>query len=313
MLFSLLMLAVGVTLLFFAGDIFVKGAVGLAENLGISPLIIGLTVVAFGTSAPELFTSVQAALSGAPGLAVGNVVGSNIANVLLVLGVPALIYPVISNEKGLRRNLVAMLGTTAVFMWMLAGGVITRLEGAALFAGLCAFIAWQIYDARSSGAPENHDFHDDIGEAPHDRKRVIIYLVAGVVGLPIAAQLTVAGAVRIAESFGVSDAAIGLTIVAIGTSLPELATSVAAAIKRQSTMALGNIVGSNIFNIACIMGLTALITPVAVDPRIISVDMWVMLGASLALALLGFLRLPAGKAVGGAMLAAFAGYIATVF
>ena len=147
MLFSLLILAAGVALLVVAGDIFVKGAVGLAENLGISPLIIGLTVVAFGTSAPELFTSIQAALSGAPGLAVGNVVGSNIANILLVLGLPAIIYPIVSDGKGLRRNLVAMLVSTVIFMWMLTGGIITRIEGAVLFAGLCAFIAWQARDA----------------------------------------------------------------------------------------------------------------------------------------------------------------------
>ncbi|WP_295814508.1 calcium/sodium antiporter [uncultured Nitratireductor sp.] len=313
MLFSLLTLAVGVTLLVVAGDVFVKGAVGLAENLGISPLIIGLTVVAFGTSAPELFTSIQAALSGAPGLAVGNVVGSNIANVLLVLGVPALIHPIVSDGVGLRRNLIAMLVTTAVFMWMLSGGVISRIEGAALFAGLCAFIAWQTRDALTGAVPADHDFHDDVGEAPHDRKRIVFYLLVGLIGLPVAAQLTVAGAVGIAESFGVSDAVIGLTIVAIGTSLPELATSLAAALKRHSTVALGNIVGSNIFNIACIMGLTALITPIAVDQRIVSIDMWVMLAAACVLALLGFLRISSGKLMGSAMLAGFAAYIATVF
>ncbi|EIM76314.1 CaCA family Na(+)/Ca(+) antiporter [Nitratireductor aquibiodomus RA22] len=184
MLFSLLILAAGVILLVLAGDIFVKGAVGLAENLGISPLIIGLTVVAFGTSAPELFTSIQAALSGAPGLAVGNVVGSNIANILLVLGLPAIIYPIVSDGKGLRRNLVAMLVSTVIFMWMLTGGIITRIEGAVLFAGLCAFIAWQARDAVNGKAPADHDFHEEIGEAPHDRKRISTYLIAGVIGLP---------------------------------------------------------------------------------------------------------------------------------
>ncbi|WP_367715164.1 calcium/sodium antiporter [Nitratireductor sp. GISD-1A_MAKvit] len=310
---SLLILAAGVSLLVLAGEIFVKGAVGLAENLGVSPLIIGLTVVAFGTSAPELVTSIKAALSGAPGLAVGNVVGSNIANVLLVLGLPALIYPIVANGQGLRRNLVAMLVSTAIFMWMLTGGVLTRFEGAILFAGLCAFIAWQARDAIQGKVSADHDFHEDVGDTPHDRRRIALFLIAGVIGLPIAAHLTVTGAVRIAESFGVSDAVIGLTVVAIGTSLPELATSLAAALKRHSTVALGNIVGSNIFNIACIMGLTALITPIAVDPRIVSVDMWVMLGAAMVLALLGFLRIVSGKIMGGAMLAGFAGYVAAVF
>ncbi|MCR4267777.1 calcium/sodium antiporter [Nitratireductor sp. ZSWI3] len=313
MLLSLFLLATGVTLLFLAGDIFVRGAVGLAESIGVSPLIIGLTVVAFGTSAPELFTSVQAAVSGAPGIAIGNVVGSNIANVLLVLGLPALIFPVRADGAGLRRNLAAMLAVTGLFMWMLSSGGIGRLDGAVLFAVLCAFVAWQVHDALTGAVPPDHDFHEEIGPAPHDRKRVLGFLAAGVIGLPIAAQLTVAGAVRIAETFGVSDAVIGLTIVAVGTSLPELATSLAAALKRHSTVALGNIVGSNIFNIACIMGLTALISPMAVDPRIISIDMWVMLAAGVALALLGFARIPAGKPIGGAMLAGFAGYIVTVF
>lgn len=313
MLFSFLILAAGVALLFFAGDIFVRGAVGLAESIGVSPLIIGLTVVAFGTSAPELFTSIQAALSGAPGLAIGNVVGSNVANILLVLGLPALLTPLRADGPGMRRNLIAMLAATAIFMAMLASGHLGRLDGTILFAGLCAFIAWQIRDARSGSVPQDHDFHDDIGQAPRNRKKVLGFLIGGAIGLPVAAQLTVAGATRIAESFGVSDTAIGLTVVAIGTSLPELATSFTAALKRQNSVALGNIVGSNIFNIACIMGITALIAPIPVEPRVISVDMWVMLAAAVTLAIIGFARVSVGRMVGGVMLASFAGYVATIF
>lgn len=309
MLIDLLLLLTGMVLLVLAGNALIKGAVGLAENLGISPLVIGLTVVAFGTSAPELFVSVQAALGGAPGIAVGNVVGSNIANVLLVLGLPALIAPIDPNQPGLRRNLTAMLAITAVALWLLSNGHIGRLEGLLMFAALCAFIAWQVHTARAGAPAAAGDIHDEVGEVPHGSGAIAGYLAAGLVGLPLAAHLTVSGAVGIAERFGVSDAVIGLTVVAIGTSLPELATTLVAAIKRSGAVAIGNVVGSNIFNIAGILGLTTLIAPVQVDPRIVSIDMWVMLATTVLVAALGYARIAAGKALGIAMLAAFVAYL----
>lgn len=313
MLLSLLMLLAGMALLVVAGDYLVKGAVGLAENLGISSLIIGLTVVAFGTSAPELFVSVQAALTGSPGIAIGNIVGSNIANVLLVLGVPALIAPIDPRQKGLRRNLTAMLVITLVVMLLVSNGFLGRLEGMLLFMVLGGYIIWQIYEARTGMIVAAGDFHDEIGEAPHKPGRIAVYLIAGLVGLPIAAQLTVTGAVGIAERFGISDAVIGLTVVAIGTSLPELATTVMAAWRRSAAVAIGNVVGSNIFNIAGILGVTALIAPLQVDQRIISIDMWVMLVTSALIAVLGYARITAGKWLGLAMLAGFIAYLATFF
>lgn len=310
MLLNLVLLIAGMALLVVAGNALVKGAVGLAENLGISPLVIGLTVVAFGTSAPELFVSVQAALGGSPGIAVGNVVGSNIANVLLVLGLPALIAPIDPNQPGLRRNLTAMLAVTLVALWLLSNGHIGRLEGLLMFAGLCAFIGWQVHTARTGAVvPASGDIHDEVGDVPHETRAIALYLAAGLVGLPIAAQLTVSGAVGIAERFGVSDAVIGLTVVAIGTSLPELATTLLAALKRSGAVAIGNVVGSNIFNIAGILGLTALIAPVPVDPRIVSIDMWVMLAVTVLVAGLGYARIAAGKAIGIAMLVAFVAYL----
>ena len=309
MLFSIISLAAGLVLLLFAGDLLVKGAVGLSENLGIPPLVIGLTVVAFGTSAPELVVSVGAALSGAPGIAVGNIVGSNIANVLLVIGLPALFAPVAATETGMRRNVTVMLGLTLLFMFLLSNGVIGRLEGALLFAGLCGFVARQVWVAQKSQPDPAHDFHEEVGPAPHDPKRVGAYLLIGLVGLPIAAHLTVTGAVGIAERFGISDTVIGLTVVAIGTSLPELATTLMAGIRRNSAVAVGNVVGSNIFNVACIMGLTALIKPVPVDHHFVAVDMWVMLASAALLALLAYARVRAGKMVGIAMLAAYAVYM----
>ncbi|MCB1417774.1 MAG: calcium/sodium antiporter [Notoacmeibacter sp.] len=312
MILDILILAAGLALLVFAGDYLVRGAVGLAENLGISPLVIGLTVVAFGTSAPELFISVQAALTGSPGIAIGNVVGSNIANVLLVVGLPAMFAPLAATEPGLRRNMTAMIGVTLLFVWMLGNGLLGRLEGMVLLALLAAYIYWQIWTARRLKEPE-HDFHEEIGEAPHDRYRIALSIIGGLVGLPIGAQLTVMGASAIARSFGVSDEAIGLTIVAVGTSLPELATTMTAVLRGSSAVAIGNVVGSNLFNILSIMGITALIIPVTVPERIISVDMWMMLATTVILAILAYARLHAGKAIGGAMLLAYGAYTWSIF
>ncbi len=312
MLLSVLMLLAGMVLLFLAGDFLVKGAVGLAENLGIPALVIGLTVVAFGTSAPELFISVQAALAGQSGIAIGNVVGSNIANVLLVVGLPALIAPVTANQPGLRRNMTAMIILTIVFMWLLANGQIGRMEGLALFVSICAFIAWQIRAGLAAGNGLAADLADEVGEAPHDRKRVTLYLLGGLVGLPLAAQLTIRGAVDIAEFFDISDAVIGLTVIAVGTSLPELATTLMAAIRRSGAVAIGNIVGSNIFNIAAIMGITAMIAPVRVADRIIAIDMWVMLATTVVLAVLAYARLSAGKLLGLLLLSSFGLYLVSM-
>lgn len=309
MFFSFVVLAAGLALLVFAGDYLVKGAVGLAENFGISPLVIGLTVVAFGTSAPELFVSVQAALAGRSGIAVGNVVGSNIANVLLVLGIPALIAPVVATQPGIRRNMTFMLVLTAVSLWLFSNGMIGRLEGVALFLGICGFITWQVVTAIRDNGASDHDLRDDIGESPHEGPRIAAYLLGGLVGLPLAAHLTVTGASDIAEAFGVSDVVIGLTIVAIGTSLPELATTLIAALRKSGAVALGNVVGSNIFNLAGILGITAMIMPVAVDDRIVRVDMWVMLATTLLLAVLAYARISAGRWFGIAMLVVFVGYM----
>lgn len=311
MFLSVLLLLAGMGLLFWTGDVLVKGAVGLAENLGIPQLVIGLTVVAFGTSAPELFISVQAALAGQSGIAIGNVVGSNIANVLLVIGLPALLAPVLANQPGLRRNMTAMLVLTVLFMWFLSNGIIGRLEGALLVVAICLFIGWQIYEAMVAERAPVLDFQDELGEAPHQGWRIAAYLAVGILGLPLAAHLTITGAVDVAEYFDISDAVIGLTVIAIGTSLPELATTFMAAIRNSGGVAIGNIVGSNIFNIAAIMGLTALIMPVTVADRIVAIDMWVMLGTSIILAVLAYARITAGKLMGMALLVGFGAYIAS--
>ncbi len=307
MIISLILLAAGLALLVLSGDLLVRGAVQAAENLGISQLLIGLTVVSAGTSLPELLISVQAALSGSPGIALGNIVGSNIANVLLVIGVPALIKPIRPDGSGLRRNITVMVAATLVFMLLLSNGMIGRLEGLLLFVSIVGFVAWQVWMARKAAA-NGHSPEP----AHHDKLRVAGLLVGGLIGLPVAAQLTVNGGIGIAEAFNVPDTVIGLTVIAVGTSLPELATTVVAAYRGSTAIALGNVVGSNIFNILGIMGLTALIAPVAVDQHLISVDMWVMLGAAAAVAALGFGRFTAGKWIGAAMLAIYTIYVVSL-
>ena len=309
MLFDILILAAGLVVLVFAGDKLVEGAVALATRLRISALIVGLTVVAFGTSAPELFISLQAALDGQPGLSIGNVVGSNVANVLLVLGAPALISPVKCYEKGVDISLWGMAAITVVFMVMLASGTIGRIDGLILFAALCAFIAIQIVLARRGRAIATEEVQ--VGEMT--TRAIAIALVIGVVGLPIGAHFTITGATGIAARFGVSDAVIGLTVVAIGTSLPELVTTLLAAIKRSSDVAIGNVIGSNIFNLAAIMGITAMVIPVPVPERVIGTDMWIMAGVTALLVGLTVMRASIGRALGGAMLVGFIVYIVSAY
>ncbi|MBO6552943.1 MAG: calcium/sodium antiporter [Roseitalea sp.] len=318
MLFDIAMLVAGLVLLVFAGDYLVKGAVGLAENLGIPALIIGLTIVAFGTSAPELFVALQSALTGVPDIATGNVVGSNIANVLLVMGLPALFSPIHANQRGLSRNVAVMLAFTVAFMWLISDGMLSRLEAMGLFGGLIVFIVAQGIRARQAIAEADEeevpgDYHDEIGEAPHSPAMIAVFLIGGIIGLPVAAHFTVSGASGIATAFGVSEAAIGLTIVAIGTSLPELATTLSAAMRKEADVALGNIIGSNIFNLAAIMGITGMVIAVPVSPDIIIRDNWVMLATSLLLATICFARITTGKVLGAAMLAGYLAYVVVVF
>ena len=288
-----------------------RGAVSIAERFSISPLIIGLTIVSLGTSAPELFISVQAALAGSGGLAIGNVVGSNIANILLVLGLPALFASQCVKEDGIGRNILVMLGITIIFMGMLATGSMGFLYGIILVALLSLFL-WDQYKS-SLKAKEIPDYHDEIGEGPSSPKIAALFLAIGIIMLPVGAQITVDNAHVIALNWGLSDEIIGLTVVAIGTSLPELAASLMAVIRGNSNLAMGNVVGSNIFNIAAIMGITLIITPVAVGEHIINLDMWVMLGVSLLLAAIAFFRDAITRWMGFVMIGLYTSYVALAF
>lgn len=301
------LLVVGLVILVIGGDILVRGAVSIAERFSISPLIIGLTIVSLGTSAPELFISVQAALAGSGGLAIGNVVGSNIANVLLVLGLPALIAAQGVKEDGIIRNILVMLGITVVFMGMLSTGSMGFLYGLILVALLLLFL-WDQYKS-SLKSKEIPDYHDEIGEGPSSPMVAALFLIVGIIMLPLGAQITVDNAHTIALNWGLSDEVIGLTVVAIGTSLPELAASMMAVIRGNSNLAIGNVVGSNIFNIAAIMGITLIIIPVPVGEHIINLDMWMMFGVSVLLGAIAYFKDAITRWMGLVMLALYTSYI----
>lgn len=277
------LVALGLLLLLLAGDALVRGAVNLSIRLGVPALIVGLTVVAFGTSAPELLVSVKAVLSGAPGLALGNVVGSNIANILLVLGVPALISAM-AVERDSARGFWMMIAATVLFIALAFLGPIRWPHALVLLAGL-GLMLWDSFRTalnHRNGATKPEEDLEGIEPGMRGRK-IALFLLLGLIGLPMGAQFLVEGAVNIAEDLGVSDALIGLTLVAIGTSLPELATTVMAAIRREGGVALGNVVGSNLFNLLAIIGIAGFVGPIPVSPGLLGFDLWVMLASSLLL------------------------------
>ncbi len=308
------LLILGLVLLVGAGDALVRGAVALSMQLGISAFIISATVVAFGTSAPELLISVEAALEDAPGLALGNVVGSNIANVLLVLGVPALIVPIAGCGSGAHRNLYLMLAATALFTGLVLGGTLFWWGGLALIS-VAVFLIWDSVrvglaarNGPNDGALEELAELEDV-DPYMARWKVLLLIGVGVVGLPLGAGFLIEGARGIARDFGVSEAVIGLTVVAIGTSLPELATTVMAALRRQADVAIGNVIGSNIFNITAVIGAAALVSPLAVPEEIISRDLWCMIGASILLTPIVLMCRRISRLTGGAFLLLYGGYI----
>lgn len=258
-LMTLLLLVVGLVLLTFGADVLVKGASSLAGSLGISPLIIGLTVVAFGTSAPEMSVSVSSAFKGSAEIAVGNVVGSNIFNVLFILGVSAIAASLVVQKQLVRFDIPIMIYASFIVLLMGIDGQISRFDGLLLFTGIIAYTVFLIKEARREGVLVA-DGADDIAP-PQPLWKNIILIVVGLVMLVVGSQWLVDGAVEIAKYFGLSELVIGLTIVAAGTSLPELATSVMASLKGERDIAIGNIVGSNIFNIGAVLGLSGMIAP----------------------------------------------------
>ncbi len=278
-----LQIVFGLVLLVGGGELLVRGAARLAAAFKISPLVIGLTVVAFGTSAPELGVSLQAALSGKPDVAVGNVVGINIINVLLVLGASALVTPLVVSSQLVRWDVPLMIAASVAAWVMAVDGDVSRLEGAALFAALLIYIGFSIWKSRSESKKVIEEFAAEYGDPEKSRTSVdLLLILAGLTLLTLGSRLLVDGAVAIAVWMGVGELVIGLTIVATGTSLPEVVTSVVASYRGERDIAVGNVVGSNLFNILCVLGLTSLVssTGVSVSPEAIAFDIPVMVAVA---------------------------------
>jgi len=304
----------GLVILLLAGDALVKGAVNLSLRIGIPALIVSLTIVAFGTSAPELLISITAGLEGVPGIALGNVVGSNTANILLVLGVPALLATMHSSECETRKSYVMMMAASVLFVALAFTGSFTPLIGLVLLAVLGFVLFDAVRDARAHrAAGQDIELEDPEGADPDmPWWKICMFLGLGLVGLPFGADLLLKGAVNIARDFGLSESVIGLTLVAVGTSLPELATTVMAALRRQADVALGNVIGSNMFNLLAIIGIASLVSPIPVDPKFLTFDLWVMLGASALLFPFVFLKMDITRLWGAVLTSLYVGYVVVV-
>jgi len=287
-LLTLVLFVVGLGLLIAGAELLVRGAARLAIAVGVSPLVIGLTVVAFGTSSPELAVSVQSALIGQADIAFGNVVGSNIFNILVILGLSALITPLIVAQQLVRLDVPVMIGVTILAVLFAQDLNIGRLEGIILFAGLIVYTVFLfVQSRRETNAAVQQEYEQEFGARPSGLSQILLnfaLVVVGLVMLVIGSRWLVDGAVAIARAVGVSELVIGLTIVSAGTSLPEVATSVAAAIKGERDIAVGNAVGSNIFNLLSVLGLSGVVAPsgVAVAPAAYNFDVWVMLAVAIA-------------------------------
>ncbi|MAA76508.1 MAG: sodium:calcium antiporter [Rhodobiaceae bacterium] len=307
---AILLVLGGFILLGGGGEGLVSGAVSLAKRLKVPPLIIGLTIIAFGTSAPELTVSIQAAFQGQPDIAIGNIIGSNISNMLLVLGVSALIQPIIVQGKELYRDGVFMLLVTVGFCFVAFYGDITR-PIAVVMVGVIVFYTIYLYRLRG-----DQDITQEVSENPLAGASFpvsLIILVLGIIAVVWGADLLVKGAVILAMEFGVSEAVIGLTVVAIGTSLPELAISILAALRGHAALAVGNIVGSNIYNILLILGVTGLVHPIAIAPDFLNMDIWVLLGVSGVTVFLLSYQQSISRIFGGLFLVGYIIYIGLLF
>ncbi len=310
----ILALAAGFVVLVISGDLLVRGSTKLARRLGVPPLIVGLTIVAFGTSAPELVVSIQAVLAGAPELALGNIVGSNIANVLLVLGIPAVICVIHSDASGLTRNSLFALAASVGLLIFAYTGPLGALQGSILLAGLVAYlgILWWRAHSHATAPPEDVKEYleiDDIEGLPESWVKVWVFIAVGLIGLPLGGHLIVRSGVDIAEVLNIPREFVGLTLVAFGTSLPELATSIVAAFRRQADVAIGNVIGSNVFNVLAVGGVASLIGDIPIPPTFLQYDLWVMVAAGVALVAIAVTKRPIGRALGLAFIVVYAAYV----
>lgn len=312
----ILEVAGGLGLLLVGGEFLLRGAVALARRFGLPHLLIGLTVVAAATSMPELVVTVATGLEGVPDVGVGNVIGSNIANVLLILGAAALLFPIRTKPRDMARDCAAVLIATAIFVFFALMGSFRWYHGAVMLALLVGYIVYSYMEERrrqrAAGANAEPAEGEDI-DVPSSCKVALVLVGIGVGGLAFGSELLVGGAVSIARAAGVSEAVIGLTLVAIGTSLPELATSIVAGIRRHSEVALGNVLGSNLFNILAVLSALSITIPFTVAAELIALDIWVMVGATLLLIPIMATKWRIGRLEGSFFLALYVGYIAWQF
>jgi cation:H+ antiporter len=278
---------VGLVMLVWSADRFISGAAALADNLGVSPMLIGLTVVGFGTSAPEVLVSTMAAFNGNPGLAIGNAIGSNIANIGLILGFTALLIPLSVHSSVLRREYPLLLAVSVMAYILMWDGELGQADGVLLVVTLVGVLGWMIYTAKTGATdPIAGEFDAEI---PHDipTRKAFILLLGGLIFLLLSSRLLVWGASNVASAMGVSDVIIGLTIVAIGTSLPELAASITSALKGEDDLAIGNVIGSNLYNLLAVLSIPGLVTPGVYSPEVMDRDLPVMMILTISLFFMG--------------------------
>jgi cation:H+ antiporter len=321
MMLAIAALIAGLVLLVWSADRFVEGSASTARYFGMPPLLIGMVIVGFGTSAPEMVVSALSAYQGNPGIALGNAYGSNITNIALVLGLTALISPIAVHSHVLRKELPILTAVTALAAWQLWDGDISRFDAVVLlgvFVGLMAWTIWQGMRKKADSLGNQVEQELEVREMPI--RRAIFWLVVGLILLIASSRILVWGAVEIAHGFGVSDLIVGLTIVAVGTSLPELASSIIAARRKEHDIALGNVLGSNLFNTLAVVGIAGIIHPLAVEPEVLSRDILVMAVLTVSLFAIGYgFRGPGriNRIEGAALLACYVGYtvylVSTVF
>jgi cation:H+ antiporter len=309
---------VGFGLLIWGADRFVTGAAAIANNFGIAPLLIGLTIVGFGTSAPEILVSGMAALQGNPGLAIGNALGSNIANIGLALGITALIAPLSVSSSTLKREYPMLLAICLVALLLMLDGELSRIDGVILLTGLVLMLYGMVRIGRLGGRTGDPMKQEYAAEIPQQMptSTALLWFIFGLVLLLISSRMLVWGAVQIATAFGVSDLVIGLTIIALGTSLPEMAAGVASALKGEHDIAIGNVIGSNMYNLLAVLSMPALLAPGSFAPEVLMRDMTVMIGLTLAMFFMSFgFRSPGriNRFEGLLLLLAFIGYQGLLF
>lgn len=310
---DVLLILAGAALLYAGGERLIDDASEIARHLGMSPLVVGLTVVAFATSSPELAASLAAALTGTPDVAFGNVVGSNIANLGLILGATAIVSPLLASGRFLYRELPFLLGASVASIAIVLDGRIGRIDATILLLGIGFFLWWLLRERPAEPRAVEAEFDAEYDRPSSALWKSVVGVVIAVALLVLGARLLVHGAVGIARDAGVSERVIGLTVVALGTSLPELAGSIAATLKREPDIALGNLIGSNVFNLLFILGATAMVHPLSVEPFVAMIDLAVMLGFTVVVWPFLWSRLRIGRLEGAVLMLGYAVYVAALF